>query len=123
MIQLLFLILVMNTNPIYDFNKNSPPKDWQIVDDGVMGGLSKGKFSIDSNGNGIFKELFIIKNNGGFSSIRHQFKAITVKKNSKVLFRLKGDGKEYQFRIKDKNNNYFSYISSFKTTGNWEVTK
>ncbi len=40
---------------------------------------------------------------------------------SKVKIRLKGDGKNYQFRIKDDINSYYSYIITFKTSGEWET--
>lgn len=111
----------INTEMIYDFNKNSSPKDWLIVDDGVMGGLSEGNFTIDTDGNGVFSGTVSLENNGGFSSVRHQFDKIKATKDSKVLIRLKGDGKEYQFRIKDKSNAYYSYITTFKTSGTWET--
>lgn len=123
MLVLYFMILVMNisTSSIYDFSKNSSPKDWRIIDDGVMGGLSQGSFLIDAAGNGVFQGDVSLENNGGFSSVRHQFEKIKVSQNSKVLIRLKGDGKSYQFRVKDKSNTYYSYITTFKTSGKWET--
>ena len=114
-------LLIMNTSLIYDFNKNSSPKDWRTIDDGVMGGLSQGKFSIDADGNGVFEGAVSLENNGGFSSVRYQSDKIKVTKVSKVRIRLKRDGKEYQFRIKDKTSSYYSYITTFKTSGNWET--
>ena len=113
----------MNITLIYDFNKDSSVKDWTIVDDGVMGGLSQGKFSIDKDGNGVFSGTVSLENNGGFSSVRHQFDKIQTTKNSKVLIRLKGDGKDYQFRIKDKSDVYYSYITTFETSGKWETVE
>lgn len=113
----------IKTEMIYEFNKNSSPKDWLIVDDGVMGGLSEGNFTIDTDGNGVFNGIVSLENNGGFSSVRHQFDKIKATKDNKVLIRLKGDGKEYQFRIKDKSNAYYSYITTFKTTGKWETVE
>jgi len=121
MIQFLLLIVTMSTSIIYDFNKNSSPRDWRIIDDGVMGGLSQGNFSIDAEGNGVFAGTVSLENNGGFSSVRYQCDKISVTKDSKVFIRLKGDGKDYQFRIKDKKNNYLSYITTFKTSGKWET--
>ncbi len=106
---------------IYDFNKESSKTDWIIVDDGVMGGLSQGKFSIDEDGNGVFSGSVSLDNNGGFSSVRYQFEKIQTTKNSKILIRLKGDGKEYQFRIKDKSDVYYSYITTFETSGKWQT--
>ena len=33
---------------------------------------------------------------------------------------MKGDGKKYQFRLKSNSNDYFSYITHFVTTGDWQ---
>ena len=106
---LLFLSFYMNTISIYDFTKNSKVSDWIIIDDVVMGGRSNGKFNIDSDGNGVFSGDVSLENNGGFSSVRYQFAKINTTKDSKVIIRLKGDGKEYQFRIKNNRNTYYSY--------------
>jgi NADH dehydrogenase [ubiquinone] 1 alpha subcomplex assembly factor 1 len=105
---------------IYDFTKNASLRDWRIIDDGVMGGVSDGHFKIDDDGNGVFYGNVSTDNNGGFSSVRHQCSKIKTDTKSKIVIRLKGDGKEYQLRIKDKVNTYFSYIISFKTSGDWE---
>jgi NADH dehydrogenase [ubiquinone] 1 alpha subcomplex assembly factor 1 len=113
----------MNATMIYDFDKNADVKDWRIIDDVVMGGQSNGKFSIDGDGNGVFQGAVSLENNGGFSSVRYQFEEMSVTKNSKILIRLKGDGKEYQFRIKDKSNTSYSYITTFKTSGDWQTVE
>jgi hypothetical protein len=120
-IGVVLLIAIFNTTMIYDFNQNSSPRDWRIIDDGVMGGLSQGRFFINEEGNGVFAGTVSLENNGGFSSVRYLCDKVKVNKKSKVLIRLKGDGKDYQFRIKDTPNNYFSYITTFKTSGNWET--
>lgn len=118
---ILILLTTMNTIIIYDFNKASANNDWKIIDDGVMGGLSQGKFLIDSDGNGVFQGTISLENNGGFSSVRYQFDKINTNKESKILIHLKGDGKQYQFRIKDKYDSYYSYITTFDTSGEWET--
>ncbi|WP_318640244.1 CIA30 family protein [Flavobacterium ardleyense] len=105
---------------IYDFQKDSNAADWQIVNDGVMGGMSQGKFKIDREGKGVFYGDVSTENNGGFSSIRHEFATLKVDTDSKVILTLKGDGKDYQFRIKDKLSNSHSYITTFSTTGEWQ---
>ena len=114
------IVLIINSQLIFDFNHNSNITDWKIVDDVVMGGRSNGKFKIDSDGNGVFSGDVSLENNGGFSSVRYQFEKINTTKNSKVVIRLKGDGKEYQFRIKNNRNTYYSYIKNFNTIGDWE---
>ncbi|RTE52320.1 CIA30 family protein [Arenibacter aquaticus] len=119
------IIFFMLINPltIFDFNKESNIRDWQIVNDGVMGGLSVGNFSLSPEGHGLFTGEISLENNGGFSSVRHRFDKIRVTKESYIIIRLKGDGKNYQFRVKDNSSNYYSYITNFKTTGEWEEIK
>ena len=111
----------MSTITIYDFDKNASANDWRIVDDVVMGGESNGRFSIDSDGHGVFEGKISLENNGGFSSVRYQFEKLAVTENSTVLITLKGDGKDYQFRIKDKSSTSYSYITTFKTSGEWQT--
>ena len=114
------MVLLMKSQLIFDFNHDTKITDWKIIDDVVMGGRSNGQFKIDSDGNGIFSGDVSVENNGGFSSVRYQFEKINTTKESKVIIRLKGDGKEYQFRIKNNRNTYYSYITNFKTSGDWE---
>jgi hypothetical protein len=118
---ILVLIAFMNSTIIYDFNKDSSKRDWLIIDDGVMGGQSQGSFAIDADGNGVFQGKISLENNGGFSSVRYQFDKIQVTKDNIISIRLKGDGKDYQFRVKDKSNANYSYITTFKTTGEWQT--
>ena len=110
----------MNPILIYDFSLSSNPSDWRVVDDGVMGGLSQGSFKIDDKGNGVFEGDVSLENNGGFSSVRYPLDAVKVAPSTIVVLVVKGDKKEYQFRIKDKTNSYYSYITTFKTSGEWE---
>lgn len=105
---------------LYDFRKNANPADWQIVDDGVMGGRSQGNFKIDDSGLGVFYGKVSTENIGGFSSVRHEFAPLAVTKDSTIRIRLKGDGKDYQFRIKDNVSTSHSYIGTFLTNGEWQ---
>jgi len=114
------MVLLVKSQLFFDFNHNTNIFDWKIIDDVVMGGKSNGQFKIDSDGNGVFSGDVSLENNGGFSSVRYQFEKINTTKDSKVIIRLKGDGKVYQFRIKNNRNTYYSYITNFKTTGDWE---
>ena len=122
-----FLIILMlapffmNDFLLFDFNEKTNPREWRIIDDVVMGGISDGKFKIDENGHGVFFGNVSTENNGGFSSVRYQMKTKDISDFSKVSIRLKGDGKNYQFRIKDDINSYYSYITTFETSGEWET--
>ena len=118
---LLFLILFgTNSHTIFDFKSNSSINSWTTVDDTVMGGRSDSKFTLDSNGYGLFEGDISLKNYGGFCSVRHKFERMSVANFSKIRLKLKGDGKDYQLRIKDKTSNYYVYQHSFITSGEWQ---
>ena len=110
----------MSLAVIFDFNKKSNVEDWVIVDDGVMGGRSKGNFKLSKDGFGVFEGKISLENNGGFSSLRYKFPKIETKEYSKVVLKLKGDGKQYQFRVKTNSGDYYSYITTFSTSGKWQ---
>jgi hypothetical protein len=113
----------MNTITLFDFTKESDIVNWKIVDDGVMGGLSSSTFFVDKAGNGIFKGSVSLENNGGFCSVRYFFKPTTLKNQKTFSIRLKGDGKKYQFRVKSKVSDYYSYIYEFQTTSEWQTVE
>tara|TARA_B100000900_G_scaffold278075_1_gene237838 strand:+ start:524 stop:1015 length:492 start_codon:yes stop_codon:yes gene_type:complete len=110
----------MRQEIIFDFNKDSNIKDWRVVNDGVMGGLSQGEFDLSADGHGIFYGHVSTKNNGGFSMVRYPIQEIKSDKSSKIILKIKGDGKKYQLRIKNNQSNFYSYITTFKTSGEWE---
>jgi len=111
----------MQSTTIFDFNKTSNINNWKIVDDVVMGGRSSGKFYLNKGGNGVFEGRVSLENNGGFSSLRYRFNQISTKQYSKIILKVKGDGKTYQFRVKSKSSDYYSYIAYFNTTKDWET--
>jgi len=109
----------MTTFTLFDFSTTSDLSNWRIVDDVVMGGRSSGNFEINTDGHGEFSGEVSLKNNGGFSSLRYRFKTKDVSAYSKVKLRVKGDGKNYQFRVKTSSGDYASYIYEFETTTDW----
>ena len=111
----------MSPSVIYDFQKDISTTNWRVVDDRVMGGLSQGKLKVDDDGHGVYSGTVSTKNNGGFSSLRYRFSTMEVSKNQSIVLRIKGDGKKYQFRVKDKLNQYHSYIYNFQTSGEWQT--
>ena len=111
----------MQTASIFEFNKKADISNWSVVDDVVMGGRSSGNFYLNNEGHGIFEGQVSLENNGGFSSVRYDFEKMSTKDFSKVIIKVKGDRKSYQFRVKSKSSDYYSYITSFKTSKDWET--
>ena len=113
--------MIDNKTVVVDFNNNINTTSWRVVDDVVMGGRSNGTFQLDHQiGCAIFSGYVSLENNGGFSSIRRMIEPIMVENKSTIILRVKGDGHKYQFRIRHKIEDYYSYIYEFKTSGNWE---
>jgi len=114
-------ILMAQTTYLFDFKPDSSIAHWRIINDGVMGGLSQGKFSLSTQGHGVFQGTISLDNNGGFSSLRHFFKTKDVRAYTNFVIRIKGDGKTYQFRAKTSAYDRHSYIGVFETTGDWQT--
>jgi hypothetical protein len=119
---LFFSLFMVATNPVlFDFKSNDSLSKWIVVNDGVMGGLSKGKLIRTPEGYGKFTGNVSLANNGGFTSIRCNLPKTEASGTSKITFRIKGDGKDYQFRVRHHPMGYQSYIYDFSTTGEWQT--
>ena len=116
----LFMSQEIMSQEIFNFTNSSDVSGWMVVDDIVMGGRSSGFFRLDKDGHGVFTGEVSLENNGGFSSVRYDFDNMQTNEYGKINIRLRGDGKEYQFRIKNKASDYVSFVTSFETTGEWE---
>jgi len=122
----IFVLVVVSTSLmkaqiLFDSNSFPGSKNWYTIDDVVMGGRSNGKFEITSTGYAKFFGKVSLENNGGFSSIRYVIPKTTVRPNKTIRVRLKGDGSNFQFRVKNQRGQYYSYITQFETTGEWQT--
>ena len=88
--------------------------NWRIVNDGVMGGISKSNIYLNEANNIIFAGNVSLENNGGFASIRTGFDGNQLKETSTFLLKVKGDGNIYKFRLTMKGS-YANYSADFKT--------
>ena len=114
------LKILFSQNIIYHFDNEVNLKEWVIVNDDVMGGVSKSNLNINKDGNGVFGGKISTAYNGGFASVRYNCKRIYIKDNKSIRLKIKGDKKEYQLRIKANSDDYYSYLLPFKTSGKWE---
>lgn len=60
--------------PLFDFTEADAAKQWQTVNDGVMGGFSEGKFKITDAKTMEFFGTLSLANSGGFASVRTKAK-------------------------------------------------
>ncbi|TXE15072.1 CIA30 family protein [Seonamhaeicola algicola] len=117
---LLNLLFIQTHIMIADFSNSYPIESWNITNDVVMGGLSNSSMSLTSDGYAVFSGDVSTKNNGGFAMTRHTESINFDKSHSKIVLKVKGDGKKYQFRIKSNIYQRYWYIQTFNTTGEWE---
>ena len=97
--------------------------EWRVVNDGVMGGLSKGKLKMTDDGIMRFSGNLSLENNGGFSSIRSNRVSLDLSQADGLLLRVKGDGRIYQVRLSTKETYRgmeMSFMAEFPTVeGEW----
>jgi len=112
----LFIFISMNSQTIDIINteKNIGLNNWNIVNDDVMGGVSKSYLSLNNENNLIFSGNVSLDNNGGFASSRMSLSTQSLNgiKSFKIKFR--GDGNIYKLRLR-QNNMRASYSSDFKS--------
>src|SRR6476646_2092127 len=70
---------------LFDFTGADAVKDWQTINDGVMGGVSEGKFKITDKKALEFFGTLSLENNGGFASVRTKAKKLGLEKGDVLL--------------------------------------
>jgi len=91
---------------------------WQIVNDGVMGGLSKGNVEHTSENIMHFWGILSLDNNGGFSTVRSRGVNFDLSNDLGLLLLVKGDGRTYEARLDSTakfRGNPISFSGKFKT--------
>jgi hypothetical protein len=106
---------------IYTFSSQTNIKEWRIVNDGVMGGISNSSLMLTNAGHGKFSGHISLENNGGFASMQLNTSIQLKKENKFITLRIKGDGKRYEFRLKSDISQSESYVHAFSTSGDWET--
>ena len=94
--------MVMADEPLkvlFDFTGADAAKEWQAVNDGVMGGVSEGKFKITDKKTLEFFGTLSLANNGGFASVRTKGKKLGLEKGDTLVVKVRGDGREYELNL------------------------
>jgi NADH dehydrogenase [ubiquinone] 1 alpha subcomplex assembly factor 1 len=106
---------------LFDFSKPDAAEAWVNVNDGVMGGVSDGRFRITDNKTMEFYGTLSLENNGGFTSVRSMPTEVNLKAGDSVAIRVRGDGREYSLNLSvPRDSGRYSYRQTFKTKkGEW----
>ncbi len=123
---LILLIMFPLTSSTYliDFG-GEPTKDtgrWFVISDGVMGGLSEGDARFTDSGLEFVGNISF-ENNGGFTSLRDEFRERDLSGYKKVKIRYKLDGQVLGFTLETSKRwfmpNYKVMLED--TQGEWET--
>lgn len=117
--------MVKGESILFDFNSKDTSGNWYLVNDDVMGGVSKSTMIINKDGIATFSGLLSPDNNGGFASVRASIANRNETKFQGVIIRVKGDGNIYNIRFRTNNNfDGYAYQAKIQTKRNsWEEFK
>ena len=93
-ILLLSMLTVSSTSDPFEFNfgKEKDGANWGVINDGVMGGLSKGKAYMKENSL-FFSGTISLENNGGFTSLRAPYERMDLSAFEYIEVRYKSTGR------------------------------
>lgn len=101
---------------LFNFQSADAAKQWQSVNDGVMGGRSEGQFKMTDDKTMQFFGTLSLENNGGFASVRTRPSKLELKKGDTLIARVRGDGRKYNFNLYvPRRLTAFSYRADFET--------
>lgn len=107
---------------LFDFSATADEPAWIAVNDGVMGGVSRGGAKL-IDGSLHFRGVLSLENNGGFSSIRSGGPTRDLSAAKVIVLRVKGDGRTYRLQLATNaefRRSRISYQAEFPTkAGEW----
>lgn len=116
--------IIMMSSSIFkiDFGTKADTQNWLVVNDGVMGGLSKGNIEWKEESL-LFKGTVSLENNGGFTSIRSPYSDMDLSKYETVTVHYRSEGQSMGLTL---NVDQRFYIPNFKTIleitdGEWKT--
>lgn len=97
---------------------------WEVVNDGVMGGVSSGRLRSSEAGGVVFEGDLSLDNNGGFASFRSAPADLGLSGAAGLRVAVQGDGRTWQFTLRraDVRMRAGSYRAEIPTTAGEVVT-
>ncbi|MEM1319562.1 MAG: CIA30 family protein [Bacteroidota bacterium] len=106
-----------------DFGQSKDGQNWNVINDGVMGGLSQGQAQLSENGL-LFKGKVSLANNGGFASFKGPFEPTDLSDFETVKIRLRSTGCQFAMTLEMYERFYYPYFKHPLQTsgsGEWEI--
>ena len=104
---------------LFDFGKAEIGKNWFIINDGVMGGLSQAEVILTDTSLK-FKGEISLDNNGGFSSLRSPFKMMDLSSFKTLRIRYRSRMQNLDFVLENDRRFYKPNFKYNLPETNWE---
>lgn len=118
----LFLFFSVTTDAPYkiNFGQKLDGRNWRVINDGVMGGLSQGSAYLTEAGLK-FSGRISLDNNGGFASLRSPYQNMDLRAFKEVRIRYRAKGLKLGFRLELNRAFYLPYYKSNlrQSDGEW----
>lgn len=107
---------------LFDFARPEALENWVVINDMVMGGISRAKFQAGPETGARFSGVVSLENNGGFASVRSAPQHFDLSDAAGIRLRCRGDRKTYKMTLRlEKSFDGVSWQSRFElTTDDWE---
>ncbi|MDP4645281.1 MAG: CIA30 family protein [Opitutales bacterium] len=105
----------------FSFEEPTAAKEWFSVNDGVMGGISKGNFKVTKENTLLFNGELSLENNGGFASIRSKDVKIDLAGASGIIVNARGDGRTYWVGLREAKQRGASSFRAYLPTVKGEL--
>lgn len=109
---------------IASFSEPGSAANWISVNDGVMGGVSEGRFQRTDADTLLFSGTLSLDNNGGFASIRMEPRPLDLAGLAGIVVDVRGDGRTYWIEMRgERQRGATSYRAYLPTSaGEWTST-
>lgn len=85
---------------LFAFQPGTGWSGWQVVNDGVMGGISTSDFQLLPGGGAVFSGNVSLENQGGFASVRSRSLELNLDGLDAFTLRVRGDGHRFKFSVR-----------------------
>ena len=107
--------------PLLDFSRPEVVREFRVVNDAVMGGVSTSRLGQTAAGMRFEGEVSL-ENNGGFASFRGPVRFPV--ESAGLLATVRGDGQRYKLILKiDDNTGTAQYQAAFVAPGEWQTLR
>lgn len=102
----------------------SSPPEWVVVNDSVMGGVSRSRMTVGADGRAVFEGFLSLDHGGGFASTRTRPAEFGLEGWEGLLAEIRGDGRRYRLRLRTEGApEGVAYQWEFETGPEWRTIR